>query len=61
MVAAQPATVANERSRQSKAELEDWEDAVDMSTPKLEVSDKPQWDSNGSEVTDMLQAHVGMK
>lgn len=61
MDTAEPATVANEQSRQSKAELEDWEDAADISTPKLEVSDKPQRDSNGSEVTDMLQAHVGMK
>jgi translation initiation factor 4G len=61
MFVAQLATVANEQSRQSKAELEDSEDVVDMSTPKLEVSDKPQRDSNGSEVTDMLQAHVGMK
>ncbi|KEH22484.1 eukaryotic translation initiation factor 4G-like protein [Medicago truncatula] len=52
MDAAQPATVANEQSRQSKAELEDWEDAADISTPKLEVSDKPQLDSNGSAITD---------
>ncbi|CAJ2669951.1 unnamed protein product [Trifolium pratense] len=51
MDAAQPAAVANEQCGQSKAELEDWEDAADMSTPKLEVSDKTQQDSNGSEVT----------
>ncbi|KAI5430410.1 eukaryotic translation initiation factor 4G isoform X2 [Lathyrus oleraceus] len=50
--AAQPAVVANEQCGQSKAESEDWEDAADMSAPKLEVSDKTQQDSNGSAVTD---------
>jgi translation initiation factor 4G len=33
-------------------ELEDWEDAADMSTPKLDVSDKTQQVSDRSAVTD---------
>ncbi|GAU43850.1 hypothetical protein TSUD_174680 [Trifolium subterraneum] len=49
---AQPDAVANEQCVQSKAELEDWEDAADMSTPKLDVSDKTQQVSDGSAVTD---------
>ncbi|XP_058752060.1 eukaryotic translation initiation factor 4G-like isoform X2 [Vicia villosa] len=50
--AAQPAVVANKQCEQSKAEPEDWEDAADMSAPKLGVSAKTQQDSNGSAVTD---------
>ncbi|KAK7373490.1 hypothetical protein VNO80_06900 [Phaseolus coccineus] len=41
--------VANKQSKQSKAELEDWEEAADMSTPKLEVSDETE-QSEGSAV-----------
>ncbi|CAJ1779180.1 unnamed protein product [Sphenostylis stenocarpa] len=44
-------TVSNKQSKQSKAELEDWEDAADMSTPKLEVSDETEQVSDGSAVT----------
>ncbi|MED6112357.1 hypothetical protein PIB30_060960 [Stylosanthes scabra] len=36
--AAQPDCITSEQCGQSKAELDDWEDAADMSTPKLEVS-----------------------
>ncbi|XP_004492237.1 eukaryotic translation initiation factor 4G-like [Cicer arietinum] len=50
--AVQPDAVATEQGGKSKAELEDWEDAADMSTPKLEVSDKTQQVSDGSAVTD---------
>ncbi|KAL2336934.1 hypothetical protein Fmac_011380 [Flemingia macrophylla] len=49
--AAQPDAGAGEQNKQSKAELDDWEDAADMSTPKLEVSDKTDQDSDGSAVT----------
>ncbi|KAL3037719.1 hypothetical protein AAZX31_01G086100 [Glycine max] len=48
---AQPDAVANEQSKQSKAELDDWEDAADMSTPKLEVSDETEQVSDGSAIT----------
>ncbi|KAH1054445.1 hypothetical protein AAZX31_08G329700 [Glycine max] len=47
---AQPDAVA-EQSKQSKAELDDWEDAADMSTPKLEVSDETGQVSDGSAIT----------
>ncbi|CAI8612435.1 unnamed protein product [Vicia faba] len=50
--ASQPNAVANEQFRQSKAELEDWEDVADMSTPKLEVSNKTQLVGDESAVTD---------
>lgn len=40
--------LSNEKSGQSKAEPDDWEDAADISTPKLETSDK-----DGNAVTDM--------
>ncbi|KAJ1408068.1 MIF4G-like, type 3 [Sesbania bispinosa] len=46
--AAQPDDIASE---QSKAELDDWEDAADMSTPKLEVPDKNEHVTDGSAVT----------
>nr|KYP59217.1 Eukaryotic translation initiation factor 4G [Cajanus cajan] len=49
--AAEPDAGASEQNKQSKAELDDWEEAVDMSTPKLEVSDKTEQDSDGSAVT----------
>ncbi|KAK7395545.1 hypothetical protein VNO78_16107 [Psophocarpus tetragonolobus] len=48
---AQPDVVANEQLKQSKAELDDWEDAADMSTPKLEVSDETEQASDGSAIT----------
>ncbi|RDX78681.1 Eukaryotic translation initiation factor 4G [Mucuna pruriens] len=49
--AAQSDAVANEQCKQSKAELDDWEDAADMSTPKLEVLDETEQVVDGSEVT----------
>ncbi|XP_027337614.1 eukaryotic translation initiation factor 4G-like isoform X2 [Abrus precatorius] len=49
--ASQPETVAGEQCKQSKAEIDDWEDAADMSTPKLEVTDKTEEVSDGSAVT----------
>ncbi|KAK7293248.1 hypothetical protein RJT34_16111 [Clitoria ternatea] len=48
---AQADGVASEQYKQSKAELDDWEDAADMSTPKLEVSDKIEQVNDGSGVT----------
>ncbi|CAI8612517.1 unnamed protein product [Vicia faba] len=50
--ASQPNAVANEQCRQSKAELEDWENVADMSTPKFEVSNKTQLVGDKSAVTD---------
>ncbi|KAK7339223.1 hypothetical protein VNO77_19878 [Canavalia gladiata] len=47
--AAQPDAVASEQCKLNKAELEDWEDAADMSAPKLEVSDKTEQVSDGSD------------
>ncbi|KAI4354637.1 hypothetical protein L6164_003485 [Bauhinia variegata] len=46
--AAQPDAIASEKVGQGKAEPDDWEDAADMSTPKLEVSDKMLQDGSGS-------------
>ncbi|CAL0329515.1 unnamed protein product [Lupinus luteus] len=37
---AQPGAVASKKSGETKAEPDDWEDVVDMSTPKLEVADR---------------------
>ncbi|XP_027927370.1 eukaryotic translation initiation factor 4G-like isoform X2 [Vigna unguiculata] len=48
---AQSDDVANKQSKQSKAELDDWEDAADMSTPKLEVLDETEHVSEGTAVT----------
>ncbi|TKY66257.1 Eukaryotic translation initiation factor 4G [Spatholobus suberectus] len=49
--AAEPDATASAQYKQSKAELDDWEDVADMSTPKLEVSDKTEQVSDGSAVT----------
>ncbi|MED6212624.1 hypothetical protein PIB30_085285 [Stylosanthes scabra] len=49
--AAQPDALAGEQCRQSKTELDDWEDAADMSAPKLEVSDQTDQVIDGSVVT----------
>ncbi|KAL3028073.1 hypothetical protein AAZX31_03G093400 [Glycine max] len=46
--AAQSDALASEKCGHSKAELDDWEDAADMSTPKLEVHDKSQQAGDGS-------------
>ncbi|XP_027334271.1 eukaryotic translation initiation factor 4G-like isoform X2 [Abrus precatorius] len=46
--AAQLDAVASEKRGHKKAEPDDWEDAADMSTPKLEVHDKSQQVSDGS-------------
>ncbi|KAL2319814.1 hypothetical protein Fmac_028783 [Flemingia macrophylla] len=48
--AAQSDSISSENCGHCKAELDDWEDAADMSTPKLEVHDKSQQvgDGNGS-------------
>nr|KYP37313.1 Eukaryotic translation initiation factor 4G [Cajanus cajan] len=46
--AAQSDSLASEKCGHSKAELDDWEDAADMSTPKLEVHDKSQQVGDGS-------------
>ncbi|KAI4354639.1 hypothetical protein L6164_003486 [Bauhinia variegata] len=46
--AAQPDAIASEKVGQGKAEPDDWEDAADMSTPKLEVSDIMLQDGSGS-------------
>ncbi|RZC02526.1 eukaryotic translation initiation factor 4G-like isoform X1 [Glycine soja] len=46
--AAQSDALASEKCSHSKAELDDWEDAADMSTPKLEVHDKSQQVGDGS-------------
>ncbi|KAL1352852.1 hypothetical protein HN51_016833 [Arachis hypogaea] len=40
--AAQPDAIAGEQCRENKAELDDWEDAADTSSPKLEVSDQTE-------------------
>ncbi|KAI4356582.1 hypothetical protein L6164_000597 [Bauhinia variegata] len=40
--------VTSEKGGQRKVEPDDWEDAADMSTPKLEVSDKMQQLSEGN-------------
>ncbi|XP_061357999.1 eukaryotic translation initiation factor 4G isoform X2 [Gastrolobium bilobum] len=45
--AAQPDAITSEDCGQSKAEPDDWEDAADMSTPKLVVADKSQQVSDG--------------
>ncbi|KAE9611191.1 putative initiation factor eIF-4 gamma, MA3 [Lupinus albus] len=44
--------VASEKFEASKAEPDDWEDAADMSTPKLEVDDKtiPNSDESGGTI-----------
>ncbi|XP_043725405.1 eukaryotic translation initiation factor 4G-like isoform X2 [Telopea speciosissima] len=50
--------VASEEDGQSKAEPDDWEDAADISTPKLKISDDRKWvrgvlvnpDDDGNEV-----------
>jgi hypothetical protein len=44
-------SIASEMGGTSKAELDDWEDAADISTPKLEVSD------NGQQVIGRLDNH----
>ncbi|KAF7844991.1 eukaryotic translation initiation factor 4G-like isoform X1 [Senna tora] len=49
--AAQPDAIASEKNGQNKVEPDDWEDAADMSTPKLEVADKSPQDSDGSGLT----------
>ncbi|KAJ1439577.1 MIF4G-like, type 3 [Sesbania bispinosa] len=46
--AAQSDAIAGEKCGHSKAEPDDWEDAADMSTPKLEVDDKSQQVNDGS-------------
>ncbi|RDX85233.1 Eukaryotic translation initiation factor 4G, partial [Mucuna pruriens] len=46
--AAQSDAIASEKYGHSKAELDDWEDAADMSTPKLEVHNKSQQVGDGS-------------
>ncbi|KAI9100829.1 hypothetical protein K1719_024191 [Acacia pycnantha] len=43
--------MATEKGGHDKAEPDDWEDAADMSSPKLEVVDKKQQVSDGSEIT----------
>ncbi|KAE8038534.1 hypothetical protein FH972_011034 [Carpinus fangiana] len=43
--------IASEKAAMSKAEPDDWEDAADVSTPKLEVSD------NGQQVIGRLDNH----
>ncbi|XP_014523092.1 eukaryotic translation initiation factor 4G isoform X2 [Vigna radiata var. radiata] len=48
---AQSDDVADKQSKQSKAELDDWEDAADMSTPKLEVLDETEHFIEGIAVT----------
>ncbi|KAJ7961875.1 Eukaryotic translation initiation factor 4G [Quillaja saponaria] len=45
---AQTDSIAREKGRQTKVEPDDWEDAADMSTPKLEVADRKQQVSDGS-------------
>ncbi|XP_019412715.1 PREDICTED: eukaryotic translation initiation factor 4G-like isoform X2 [Lupinus angustifolius] len=45
---AQPGAVASKKSGETKAEPDDWEDVVDMSTPKLEVADKSKQVSDES-------------
>ncbi|KAK4269854.1 hypothetical protein QN277_022959 [Acacia crassicarpa] len=49
--AAQSDAMATEKGGHDKAEPDDWEDAADMSSPKLEVVDKKQLVSDGSEIT----------
>ncbi|TKY68870.1 Eukaryotic translation initiation factor 4G [Spatholobus suberectus] len=46
--AARSDAIAIEKCGYSKAELDDWEDAADISTPKLEVHDKSQQVGDGS-------------
>ncbi|KEH17961.1 eukaryotic translation initiation factor 4G-like protein [Medicago truncatula] len=49
---AQLDAAVSEKSGQNKAEPDDWEDAADVSTPKLEVDDKSQQDFDGSGSTE---------
>ncbi|MED6209293.1 hypothetical protein PIB30_053252 [Stylosanthes scabra] len=49
--AVQPDALAGEKCRQSKPELDDWEDAADYSAPKLEVSDQTDQVIDGCVVT----------
>ncbi|CAL0305964.1 unnamed protein product [Lupinus luteus] len=46
--AAQPGAVATEKCGERKAEPDDWEDAADMTTPKLQAADKSQQVSDES-------------
>ncbi|XP_054780323.1 eukaryotic translation initiation factor 4G isoform X3 [Prosopis cineraria] len=48
--AAQSDATATEKDEHDEAEPDDWEDAADMSSPKLEVADKTQLISDGSEL-----------
>ncbi|XP_054780320.1 eukaryotic translation initiation factor 4G-like isoform X2 [Prosopis cineraria] len=48
--AAQPDAIATEKDGHDKAEPADWEDAADMSSPKLEVAEKTQQVSDGNEL-----------
>ncbi|MED6149668.1 Eukaryotic translation initiation factor 4 gamma 1 [Stylosanthes scabra] len=49
--AAQPDCITSELCGQSKAELDDWEDAADMSTPKLEFSGQTEQVTDSCTVT----------
>ncbi|KAI9100848.1 hypothetical protein K1719_024210 [Acacia pycnantha] len=49
--AAQSDAMATEKGGHDKAEPDDWEDAADISSPKLEVLDKTHLVSDGSELT----------